>query len=40
MRSVTWVTVEEVRSGDWGIGGQVLTTAQVVALRNSATQPS
>lgn len=25
MRSVTWVTVEEVRSGSWGIGGQALT---------------
>jgi 4-oxalocrotonate tautomerase len=22
MRSVTWVVVEEVASGDWGIGGQ------------------
>ena len=21
MRSVTWVVVEEVKSGDWGIGG-------------------
>jgi 4-oxalocrotonate tautomerase len=32
MRSVTWVTIEEVRSGDWGIGGQPLTTAAVKAL--------
>ncbi len=22
MRPVTWVTVEEVESGDWGIGGK------------------
>ncbi len=22
MRGVTWVTIEEVDSGDWGIGGQ------------------
>ncbi len=22
MRGVTWVVVEEVKSGDWGIGGQ------------------
>jgi 4-oxalocrotonate tautomerase len=32
MRSVTWVTVEEVRSGEWGIGGQALTTDAVRAL--------
>ena len=32
MRSVTWVTVEDVRSGEWGIGGQPLTTADVKAL--------
>jgi len=32
MRQVTWVTIEEVESGDWGIGGQALTTADVRAL--------
>jgi 4-oxalocrotonate tautomerase len=32
MRSVTWVIVEEVKSGDWGIGGKPLTTADVKAL--------
>jgi len=32
MRSVTWVVVEEVKSGDWGIGGALLTTADVHAL--------
>jgi len=32
MRSVTWVTVEEVESGDWGIAGKPLTTADVRAL--------
>ena len=32
MRSVTWVVVEEVRSGDWGIGGTPLTTSDVKAL--------
>jgi 4-oxalocrotonate tautomerase len=26
------VTVEEVKSGDWGIGGKPLTTQQVKAL--------
>ena len=32
MRPVTWVVVEEVRSGDWGIGGNALSTAEVKAL--------
>ena len=32
MRSVTWVIVEEVKSGDWGIGGKALTTADVKAM--------
>lgn len=29
MRPVTWVVVEEVKSGDWGIGGNPLTTEDV-----------
>ena len=33
LRPVTWVVVEEVRSGDWGIGGNGLTTADVQALQ-------
>ena len=37
MRPVTWVVVEEVRSGDWGIGGNPLRTADVQAL--AAGQP-
>jgi 4-oxalocrotonate tautomerase len=32
MRGVTWVTIEEVKSGEWGIGGQALTTDAVKAL--------
>jgi 4-oxalocrotonate tautomerase len=32
MRPVTWVIVEEVRSGEWGIGGKGMTTADVKAL--------
>ena len=32
MRPVTWVVVEEVQSGDWGIGGKPLTTGDVKAL--------
>jgi len=33
LRPVTWVLVEEVRSGDWGIAGNGLTTADVKALQ-------
>jgi 4-oxalocrotonate tautomerase len=32
MRGVTWCVLEEVRSGDWGIGGKCLTTDAVHAL--------
>ncbi len=32
MRPVTWVLVEDVKSGAWGIGGNPLTTADVKAL--------
>jgi 4-oxalocrotonate tautomerase len=32
MRQVTWVVIEEVKSGDWGIGGTPLTTEDVTAL--------
>lgn len=33
MRGVTWVVVEEVQSGSWGIGGQALQTSDVKAMR-------
>jgi 4-oxalocrotonate tautomerase len=32
MRAVTWTVIEEVRSGDWGIAGKPLSTADVKAL--------
>jgi 4-oxalocrotonate tautomerase len=32
MRQVTWVVIEEVQSGDWGIGGNALSTEDVKAL--------
>ena len=37
MRGVTWVIIDEVKSGDWGIGGQPLTTEAVHALAAGAT---
>jgi len=36
MRSVTWVRVHEVASGNWGIAGKGLTTADVKALQVQA----
>jgi len=33
MRGVTSVIIEEVQSGDWGIGGNALTTADVQAIQ-------
>ncbi len=35
MRPVTWVTIEEVRSGEWSIGGKALTTQDVKDLQAS-----
>ena len=36
MRPVTWVTIEEVNSGEWGIGGKPLTTQDVKDLQASS----
>ncbi len=35
LRPFTLVTVEEVRSGDWGVGGKCLTTQDVKDLQAS-----
>jgi len=32
LREVTWVVLEEVKSGSWGIGGKALTTGDVKAM--------
>jgi 4-oxalocrotonate tautomerase len=36
MRGVTWVRVYEVASGEWAIGGRVLTAADVKALQEQS----
>ena len=36
MRGVTWVLIDEVKSGDWGMGGNAVTTADVHALAAGA----
>jgi 4-oxalocrotonate tautomerase len=33
MRGVTWVRVQEVASGEWGIGGKALTASDIKAMR-------
>jgi 4-oxalocrotonate tautomerase len=33
MRGVTWVRVQDVPSGQWGIGGKALTAGDVKALQ-------
>lgn len=35
IRDKTVVIVEETRSGDWGVGGQPLTTEDVTLLRKA-----
>ena len=37
LRQVTTVIIEEILSGDWGIGGNALTTADVLALQGRET---
>jgi 4-oxalocrotonate tautomerase len=32
MRRATWVVIDEVKSGDWGMGGKPITTNDVKAL--------
>ena len=36
LRGVTWVRIQEVAQGDWGIGGQTLTASDVHALAKGA----
>lgn len=32
LRDVTWVRIQEIQQGDWGIGGHTLTAADVHAM--------
>ena len=36
LRELTWVVVEEVRSGSWGIGGKPVTAGDVKAIAGGA----
>jgi len=35
LRGVTWVKINECKSGDWAIGGQPLSTQDVLNLQQS-----
>jgi 4-oxalocrotonate tautomerase len=37
MRPVTWVRVQEIESGDWAAGGNLLTTEAVQAMAGFET---
>ena len=38
MRSVTWVRVQEIESGEWAIGGNPLTAAAVKSMAIASNQ--
>jgi 4-oxalocrotonate tautomerase len=40
LRGVTWVLVEEVRSGSWGIGGKSLSTSDIQGLQGERVAAS
>ena len=35
VRDRTWVIIEEVKSGEWGVGGKAVTTEEVKARVNA-----
>ena len=37
MRSVTWVRVQEIESGEWAIGGNPLTASDVKKMAGTGT---
>jgi 4-oxalocrotonate tautomerase len=40
MRPVTWVRVQEIESGEWAIGGNPLTAADVKGMAAGNAAPS
>ena len=40
MRPVTWVRVQEIESGEWAIGGNPLTAADVKGMAGDDVDPS
>ena len=40
MRKVTWVIIDEVKDGDWGIAGTPMTCASVGEIKEGASAPT
>lgn len=40
LRQSTWVLVEDLKSGDWGIGGRAITTEMVQEIANREAAPA
>ena len=38
LRGVTWVTIDQVESGDWGIGGNTITAEYVKGLQRTPAE--
>ncbi|MGZ8160853.1 MAG: tautomerase family protein [Methylobacter sp.] len=36
LRPVTWVLIEDVASGQWGVGGQAVTTEAIRAISQAS----
>lgn len=36
IRPVTWVIIEDVASGEWGVGGQAVTTDAIRAMSQAS----
>ncbi|MGR9014975.1 MAG: tautomerase family protein [Gammaproteobacteria bacterium] len=36
LRQVTWVLIEDVASGEWGVGGQAITTDAIRAMSQAS----
>jgi 4-oxalocrotonate tautomerase len=39
LRQLVWVVIEEVKSGEWAIGGHPVTTADVQAIVAGTAKP-
>ena len=40
LRKVTWVIIDEVKEGDWGIAGTPMTCASVGGIKEGAPAPT
>jgi 4-oxalocrotonate tautomerase len=38
MRPITWVVIEEIKGGSWGIGGNCLNSEHVKAVQSGAVK--